>query len=206
MPRGSQRRILRSSQVLLVLNCSFCPVNTFSHQTERGSRLLSRQDAVCRSQGGTLASHLLHDPHPQADSSTRCPPNGTSLSDGWKATSQLMNCSNLVHFLPAVPPGGADFVDRGDLSAHQFCLLQPLVLHRPGNLGDAHPPLPLPAPPETLQGGSSGTCAELHGHAGHFANRCPSCLRCHWPSPSPSPSSASSSWFCLCTRTPGTQV
>lgn len=125
-----------------------------------------------------------------------------------EATSPLMNCSNLVHFLPAVPPGGADCDDRGDLPAHQFCLLQPLVLHCPGNLGDAHSPLSLPAPPETLQGGLTltGTFTDLHSHAGHSADNCSSCLRCHWPSPSPSPSSASSSWFYLCTRTPGTQV
>lgn len=70
------------------------------------------------------------------------------------AVNPVMNCSNSLRFLPAVPPGGADGDDRGDLPAHQLCLLQPLVLHCPGNLGDAHPPLSLPAPPQTLQGGS----------------------------------------------------
>lgn len=84
-----------------------------------------------------------------------------------------MNCSDLVHFPPTVPPGGADCDDWGDLSAHQFCFLQPLVLHRPGNLRDAYPPLSLPTSPETLQGGCSGTCAELYGHSGHFADLLP---------------------------------
>lgn len=71
-----------------------------------------------------------------------------------------MKCCNLLRFLPAVPPGGTDAADRGDLPAHQLCLLQPLVLHRPGNVGDAHPPLSLPAPPQTLQGGSSRTSTD----------------------------------------------
>lgn len=94
------------------------------------------------------------------------------------AVVPVMNCGNLLRVLPAVPPGGADGDDRGDLPAHQLCLLQPLVLHCPGNLGDAHPPLSLPAPPQTLQGGSGGTCADSHGHADCFADRRPSRLRC----------------------------
>lgn len=89
MPRGSQRWIFRSSQVLLVLNCSFCLVGMFSHETKGGSWLLSRQDAVCGSKGGTLASHFLHDPHPAADSSTCGPPNGTNSWDGWKLFEDL---------------------------------------------------------------------------------------------------------------------
>lgn len=53
----------------------------------------------------------------------------------------------------SVPFSGIDVNQRRDLPAHQLRLLRSLVLHRLGNPGDAHPPLPLPSPPTAFQGG-----------------------------------------------------
>lgn len=77
-----------------------------------------------------------------------------------------MDVSLWLCCLSPVPPGGVDVNHWRDLPAHQLRLLCSLVLHRPGNLGDAHPSLSLPAPPETFQGYSvRGCCAKLARHS-----------------------------------------
>lgn len=58
----------------------------------------------------------------------------------------------IMAVLSLVSVGGVDVDQRRNLPAHQLCLLCSLVLHRLGNLGDAHPSLSLPPPPETFQG------------------------------------------------------